>query len=486
MFCSVHRWLLSRHIRFTKLIFVISFPLGLGVLGGCVSFSGDAKFSNVQALASSHTKAALTWAKTDDDQDVINNQVAKLLSQPLSADDAVQIALLNNKGLQATYFELGISEAQLVQASTLPNPSLSMLHTSRNNGGVSNYKIEQFLTFNIFALITMPQSVEIEQRRFEQTQTQVTMAVLDLAVQTRKAYFKALAAQENVRLMEQANTASEAANELGARLGKVGNWTRLQELGLRNAQQNTSLTLARAQQSNQIAREQFIRLLGLSGKQLAFRLPEHLPKLPKQLASLPATEQAGIDGRLDLQAIRLQTEALAKNLGLTKATRFINVLEFGPGRTLEGPLSDPYQYGYSISFELPIFDWGTAKIARAEAIYLQALNVAAQAAINAQSEIRESYKTHSANYEVANRYQSEVLPLRKQIALENQLRYNAMLISVFDLLSDAQLQIYAVNSAIEATRDFWIAQVNLEMDMNSKPQAERLPLSPTNNVGELQ
>jgi len=486
MFYSVYRWLLAKHIRFTKLVFAISLPLGLGVLGGCASFSEDAKFSNVQSLASAHTKATLTWAKTDDDQDAINQQVAKLVSQPLSVDDAVQIALLNNKGLQATYFELGISEAQLVQASTLPNPSFSMLHTSRNNGGVSNYKIEQFLTFNIFALITMPKAIEIEQRRFEQTQTQVTIAILDLAAQTRKAYFRALAAQETVRLMEQANTASEAANELGSRLGKAGNWTRLQELGLRNAQQNSSLTLARAQQNNQVAREQLIRLLGLSGKQLAFQLPEHLPKLPKQLASLPATEQAGIDGRLDLQAIRLQTEALAKNLGLTKATRFINVLEFGPGRTLEGPLSDPYQYGYSISFELPIFDWGTAKIARAQAMYLQALNVAAQAAVNAQSEIRESYKVYSASYEMANRYQSEILPLRKQIAFENQLRYNAMLIGVFDLLSDAQLQIYAVNNAIEATRDFWIAQANLEMALIGKPQAERLPLFQINNAGELQ
>jgi outer membrane protein TolC len=174
--------------------------------------------------------------------------------------------------------------------------------------------------------------------------------------------------------------------------------------------------------------------------------------------------------RLDVQAARLQTEALARNLGLTRTTRFINVLEFGPARVLEGTAGAGYKKGYEVSFELPLFDWRTARAARAESLYMQSVEAAAQTAINARSEVREAYLAYRSSYDIARHYRDEIVPIKKRISEENQLRYNGMLIGVFDLLADARTQISSVNSYIDSLRDFWIAQADLEMAVIGRPR----------------
>jgi outer membrane protein TolC len=118
-----------------------------------------------------------------------------------------------------------------------------------------------------------------------------------------------------------------------------------------------------------------------------------------------------------------------------------------------------------ISFELPLFDWGDARVARAEALYMQAVNRAAQAAVDARSEVRQSYASYRANYDVAKHYRDEIIPLRKRISEENQLRYNGMLVSVFELLADARAQVGSVNSYIEALREFWLSDSDLQLSM---------------------
>jgi outer membrane protein TolC len=248
----------------------------------------------------------------------------------------------------------------------------------------------------------------------------------------------------------------------------VGNFSKLRQAREQGFYADATLNLARAGQTQTAARERLTRLLGLSASQ-AFKLPERLPDLPKAPEEPSNLEQTALDQRLDLQAVRLETEALAKNLGLSQATRFINVLEFGPARVMEGQKGDPYKKGYEISFELPIFDWGGAKVAKAESIYMQAINRAAEIAVNARSEVREAYNGYRTTYDIAKHYRDEIVPVNKRIADENLLRYNGMLISIFDLLEDARSQIASVNSYIESLRDFWIAQSDLQMALIGKP-----------------
>ena len=443
--------------------------LALFVLGGCATVSNDAGFGPVEQTAKDRLGKDVKWARSDADRDAIDKRVAKLLEQPLSADDAVQIALLNNKGLQASFSELGISEADRVQAGRLPNPGFSFGRLTQG----SSVEIDRSIQFNLARLLMLPTINQIESRRFEQTRGAVALSVLSLASETRKAYYLAVAADETGRYMLQVQTAAEAGAELARRQTQAGNWNKLQQAREQSFYADAALNLARSEQARTVARERLTRLMGLWGQQTQFRLPERLPDLPKAPNDLPDIEQTAMAQRMDVQAAKLGTEQVAKNLGLTRATRFINVLEAGAVRNSYNDA--PTQRGYTISVELPLFDWGGARVAKAEAVYMQAVNRTAETAVNARSEVRGAYANYRTSYDIARHFRDEIVPLQRRISEENQLRYNGMLIGVFELLADARSQITSVNGYIEALRDFWLAQADLDMALIGTPSMTTTP-----------
>ena len=443
-------------IKIRSLIALVSASF---TIGGCATFSKDGGFGGVQEITQQYIKQEVAWPKSEAEKIKLDERIKALLTQRLDVEKAVQIALLNNKSLQAGFYSLGISESDLVQAGRLPNPNFSMLYT-RNDG---DYKIEQILTFNIFSLLTMPKMQEIERQRFVQTQKKTAFEVIKIANHTRIAFFNAVAASEQVRYSEQVKESAEASAELARRMVKAGNFNKLQQAREQSFYADAALDYANAKNKQVSAYEGLSRLLGVSVDQL--NLEQRLPDLPKSLSELQPFEKVAFEQRLDLQAIRLETDALAKQLGLTKTTRFINVLEIGPARVLEGRRGDPYKKGISLSFELPLFDWGTARVTRAESIYMQSVNRAAQVAINAQSEIREAYNAYRTHYDVTTHIRDEIVPLRKKILQENQLRYNGMLISPFELFGDARAQVVSVQNYIESLRTFWVADSTLQMTL---------------------
>ncbi len=438
-------------------------------VSGCASLSSDGGFGPVEQAARDRLGADVKWARSDADRDVIDKRVAELLAQPLSAETAVQVALLNNKGLQTSFFEIGISEANMVQAGHLPNPGFSFGRLIQGSG----IEIDRSIQFNLAHLLMLPALNQIESRRFEQTRGAVAMSMLALASQTRKAYYLAVAADETARYMLQVQTAAEAGAELARRQAQAGNWNKMQQAREQSFYADAALNLARASQARGTARERLTRLMGLWGEQTQFRLPERLPDLPKTPDDLPDIEQTAMAQRMDVQASKLGTEQLARNLGLSRATRFINVLEVGAVRNSFNDA--PIQHGYTISVELPLFDWGGARVAKAEAIYMQAVNRTAQTAIDARSEVRDAYASYRSSYDIARHFRDEIVPLKKRISEENQLRYNGMLIGVFELLADARSQITSVNGYIEALRDFWLAQADLDMALIGTPGMTVMP-----------
>ncbi len=442
---------------------VLAFAAGTLALGGCATFSEDQGFSAVAQATRAHTDKDVTWVRTDTQVAARDARVAEILARPLSADDAVEIALLNNQGLQASFFDLSIAEADRVQAGRLPNPSISFSRLTRGD----ELEIERGLHFNLARLLTIPLALEMEGRRFEQVQRETTIEVLRVASETRKAYFRALAAEETVRYMRQVQLAAEASSELARRMAQAGNWSRLAQAREQGFYAESALSTARAEQARTAARERLTRLLGLWGEQTRFQLPERLPDLPKEVQDRPGIEMTAMQQRMDVQAARLGSEALARNLGLSRVTGFVNVLEVGAVRNSEAPL--PTQRGYEISLELPIFNWGDARVAKAEALYRQALAHTAQVAVNARSEVREAYLGYRASYDIARHYRDEIVPLHKRIAEENLLRYNGMLIGVFDLLADARAQIASVNGYVESLRDFWLAESDMRMALVGRP-----------------
>jgi outer membrane protein TolC len=442
---------------------------GTALLAGCASFSPDGGFAPVQQTARERLGKELQWPRTEADRDSIERRVAELLAAPLTVDAAVQVALLNNRGLQAGFQELGITEAERVQAGRLPNPGLSFGRLRRG----SEVELEWGLHFNLARLLALPLVDRMEARRLQQVQGRVAMSVLALAAETRKAWLHALAAEETVRYMRQVKQVADASTELARRMEQVGNFNKLQRAREQGFSADAALNLARAEQAQRSTRERLIRLLGVWGTQTQFMLPERLPDLPKEALDLPDIERVALTQRLDVKGARLDVERTASSLGLTRTTRFINVLEAGYLRNSSNEA--PTQRGWEVGFELPLFDWGGARVARAEAVYMQAVDRAAETAVNARSEVREAYGAYRSAHDIARHHLDEVVPLRKQIADENLLRYNGMLIGVFELLADARAQIASVNAAIEAKRDCWLAQADLDMALIGKPALPSAP-----------
>ena len=437
--------------------------ISAAMLGGCATFSPDGGFAAVEKAARDRLDKDVQWARTDADLDRIDQRVAQLLAKPLTMDDAVQVALLNNRGLQSNYAELGITEAEVVQAGRLPNPGFSLGRLTRG----SEVELERGLHFNLARLLAMPLIGPVEARRFAQTKHGVATQVLSLAADTRKAWVNALAAEETVRYMRQVMEAADAGAELARRMAQVGNFNKLQRAREQGFYADAALNLALAERAQRATRERLTRLLGAWGAQTQFSLPERLPDLPKQALDLPDVEQVALAQRLDVQGAKLAAEQTARNLGLTRTTRFINVLELGVRNNSSNEM--PPLRGWEVGIELPLFDWGGARVARAEAVYMQAVHRAAETAINARSEVREAYTGYRSAYDIARHHRDEIVPLRQRISEENQLRYNGMLIGVFELLADARAQINSVNAAIQAKRDFWIAQADLDMALIGKP-----------------
>ncbi len=441
----------------------ITTALAAALLAGCASFSEDGGFAPVQQAARRHLGQDLQWARTSAEQERIATRVDGLLARPLDMDAAVQLALLNNPGLQARFFTLGITEAEVVQAGRLPNPGLSLGRLRRGD----ETEIERGLHLDLARLLALPLVARLEERRMARLQLATAQQVVALAADTRRAWVQAVAAEEGVRYMRQVREAADAGAELAGRMRRAGNFSPLQQMREEGFLADATLGLARAQQHQQATRERLTRLLGLWGAQAQYRLPERLPDLPAAPREQPDIERRAVAQRLDVQAVRLAAEQTARNLGLTRTTRLVNVLELGAVRNSANDA--PTQRGWELRLELPLFDFGTARVARAEAVYGQALAQAAETAVNARSEVRQAYGHYRAAWDIAHHQRTEVVPLRQRIAEQNLLRYNGMLIGVFELLADARTQVAAVQGAIEALRDFWLAQADLDMALLGPP-----------------
>lgn len=427
-------------------------------LGGCASFTDDRGMSAVQGLAGEPLGKDVIAIRSPEEDAAARSIVDQLLAKRLSADDAVQIALINNRDLQAAYNQLGISEAQRVQASLPPNPTFSLERIA----GAGSVELEARAIASILSLMTLPLRAQIASDRFRQAQLDAAGATLRIATETRRTYYRALTAKVLVDFLIQSQSAAQSAAELSKQLGESGTMTKLDQA--RNQVFFAELTAQLAQARGLVSteRERLIRLMGLWGPRIDFKLPVNLPRMPGKPAIQPHIEREAVARRFDLQILRIDVQLLSRSLDLTNATRMVSILELsGIKKNVKAGGETERERGFELELQIPIFDLGTARVRQAEEIYMQSVNRLTAKAINVRSEAREAYGTYRVAYDIARHYQREVLPLRKIISDETLLRYNAMQIDVFPLLVEARQRIAATTSAIEAERAFWLAATNL-------------------------
>ncbi|WP_050521762.1 TolC family protein [Pseudorhodobacter wandonensis] len=459
-------------MRILKRSMFFTAPLLLSACVGAVPGSytdTQAGFAAVSAQTSGAIGKQTAFVQTQAENDALQQQVQGMVKgKRIGADTAVQAALLNNKGLQAAYANVGLSAADAWQQSTPVNPIVSIGLLGIGAPELGAYRaIEGLFRANILDATTRKQRVAVADAAFQQAQQTAVNDTLALANQTRVAWINAVAAFETVGYLTQAKRTSDAGSELARKLGETGALNKAGQAREQAFNAELAGQVAKARLNATRAKEELTRLMGLWGGDVNYTVPDALPALPKSVGKISNLESKALANRVDLRVAQLGLAAQAAAFGLTDQTRIVSDLEIVAGAELErevdagGDIEKVVTPQVELEFAIPIFDSGKARMRKAELSYLQAANVLAEKAVNVRSEARGAEVAYHASYKIARHYRDVVVPLRTTVEEEGLLSYNGMITNTFELLTDVREKLGAQLEAANAKRDFYLAQAEL-------------------------
>jgi len=435
---------------------VIAVVLGAFVLGGCATVQREASFPEVQGTAADRLGQKVEWNRDGKSDEQTRKTVRTLLQREFSAEAAVQVALLNNRRLQAKFENLGVAQADLVEAGLLDNPVLGADALFQAAGSEINLDIVQ----NFLGVFTLSARKKIGLVAAQRVTLEVSGDVLDLAAQVQSQYYRVVGDAEALGLARQVVTSTEAAAEIAQRQYAAGNLSKREQSLQQAFYAQNLLEVAQAEAQLDVDREKLTRLMGLWGADTDWKIPNRLPQVPATLPTLDQLEKLAISRRMDLAAAKKEAEGLRHAVNLAHDFRWLAPL--GIGVQFKRDTNGEKSYGPRIELGLPIFNQGQTRIARLESERKRAEEQVAALAVEIRSEARENRGRVMATAQVVRHYQTALLPLQQTIVAETLKFYNGMLIGVYDLLLASQSQIQTGRQYIAANRDFWLAWTELE------------------------
>jgi hypothetical protein len=452
--------------RATRALSVVAVAAAAFLLSGCASVGIDEVLQDTNASTSQFTDGKLALGRTDEQRKARAALTDDLLSRPLSENDAVQVALANSPAVQALLAQGWADIAAANQEGRLPNPVFKFERLRL----VDELELGRLLSVGLVDLILLPQRMALSKSQSERVRVQLASTVVDQVTQVRQAWVRAVAARQSLQYAVQVNEAAQAGAELARRMQQVGNFSKLQQARQQVFHADATTQLASAQHATGAAREELVRLLGLDDAQAArLQLPERLPDLPKAPRDASDVAGAAKDQRLDVRLSRAQLDVAGKSQGLNLLSTFIDVDAGARHDTFFVHGARANRDGYELDIRLPLFDWGNAQRDAMNAQALAAAHRYDATVRGATSQLREGYSAYRTAYDIARHYRDEIVPLRKTMAEENMLRYNGMLIGVFELLAETREQIASVMAAINAQQQFWLADAALAASLVGKP-----------------
>lgn len=434
------------------------------LVGGCASMQPGLGFDNVSKAAADRTGMKVHWNNGSAEDKEVAAAVAAMLKEELTADKAVQVALLNNHELQAVYEELDIAQADLVQAGLLRNPVFSgEVRFGINTPGTG---IVLDATQDFVSLLAMPLRKGRAQAAFEQAKLKVTAAVVDTAAGVREAFYDQVAAEQAVEMRRTVLEATAASYDLAKRLRAAGNNRDLDVTNERDLYEQSKLDLAAAEADLVQTRERLNALTGVWGEQTQWNAASRLPALPEEEIPAEGLERRAIEASLDLAVDRREIEIAARELGLAKPFAWLTDLE--AGAAAERELDGTWSLGPSFSLPIPLFDQGQGAVGKSRARLRQACEAYYAQAVEVRSRVRAAYSAVLASRDRARYYEKIILPLRQQLVSQTQLQYNAMQVSAFQLLESRRSQIDAGADYIDTLRDYWLARSRLEQVLGGR------------------
>jgi outer membrane protein, heavy metal efflux system len=422
-------------------------------------------FRKVQEEVRERAGANVQWEKEMESREETSAIVQRLLKKPLTVSSAVQIALLNNHRLQATFEEVGIAQADVIEAVTIPNPSVDFEVQFPLVAGTLN-RYAWLVAQEFVQILMIPLKKKISEERLEAIELRVADETLELVAKVKAAYFMVQADQQLISRLKLIQETHAASLELAQNQYKAGNITDLALLQLQAAYSQGRVDIARAEADLRDKREDLTRLLGLWGPQTSWKIQGDIMPIPDSDFPVKGLESLAVAQRLDLRAAHRDLLSIVTALGLTRIYRWVPVLEFGFAgeRDIEGALN----MGPSFRLEVPIFNQGQARIAKATSQLRRAENRLAALAVEIRSETRELRDRLIGLRDMAKFYHDDLLPTRIRIVNKALLEYNAMQFSPYELFLAKSQEMEAERSYIDTVRDYWITRAKLERTVGGK------------------
>lgn len=439
--------------------------LTVSILAGCAAMKPGLGFDDVRQNVVVRTGARVHWKSGSKEDAEADAAVAALLERDLTADSAVQAALLNNRELQAVYEELNIAQADVVQAGLLRNPVFSGEVRFGVNAGGTAAVVDVAQDF--VGLLSMPLRKGRAEAAFEAAKVRVAAEVLDLAFEVQAAFYDYQAAEQTREMRQAVADATAASYDLAQRLRNAGNNRELDVANQRALHEQSKLDLAAAEADVVRTRERLNALMGLWGSQTqSWHASVRLPAVAETEIAADGLERRAIETSLDMALLRREAEIAARTAGIARPFAWLDSADIGIAaeRETEGPWS----VGPSFSLPIPLFDQGQARIGEAEARYRQAMQRAYARAVEIRSRVRAAYSDVLSAHDRARYYKKVILPLRAEIVEQTQLQYNAMQVSAFELLQAKRDQIAAGAEYVATLREYWRARAILDQVLRGR------------------
>lgn len=397
------------------------------------------------------------WRQGCFQDEQVQTFIQSAAANELTADSAIQIALLNNPKIQAFFEEIGIARADLVEAGLLSNPSFSIevryphiknLHTN----------IEYLITSSLLDIFLIPLRTRLAATEFEQTKLKVSHKILNLAFDVRETYYELVSEKKKIGYIQSVVELTSINSEIVSKQINIGNVNTLEFQLSQSRLQEAELELAKSQAEIIRLSEKLNRLLGFN-EEVCLILPDYLDGINYQNFDLCALESIAIEERLDLQVARFEIARLSRMIGLKDWWTYTNLLgglagERDPdGTNLIGP---------GFSGELPIFNYGQAARMRLFAQLRQAQDRLAEIEIRVRSEVREAHKLLMSYLQIINDYQNRLLPMHGKISASSEELYNVMGLGVDKLLENKRMEVVANKNYTESIKQYLLARVEID------------------------
>lgn len=435
-------------------------------LSGCASVDLRTGFPEVSGVVEERAATKIVWNQGNELDKEAAEKLSALLQKKLAADDAVQIAMLNNRDLQAIYTDLGVAQADLVQAGLFRNPILDAAVLFPLSGVRPDLQLTVVISF--LDALYVPLRKRVATAQFEDAKLRVTGAVLDFAVQVRGAFYGHQANEQMLELRQSIVQALTASFEVSRRLHEAGNITDLDLARDRVLMETSKLALRSAEVAAHQSREHLNSLMGVWGEDTKWEIDGRLPEIPSEPLQTSGIEQAALTRSIDLSSARQRIVVAGQQLGYDRATALLPTTDLGVGAERE----EGWKVGPVFSVPIPLFDQGQARVGRAVAELRRARQEYYAVAVRIRAVARAVQARIQGAQDRALYYRDILLPLQERIVNEAQLQYNAMQLGIFQLLREREQQIETGVAYVEALREYWLARADLEQLSNG-----RLPIS---------